>query len=243
METIAEVVKRISAEISGLKEQQHAAQAEVERATERLKELSDRKAALASGTFSGERGVDEQLTVVMSELAEALDEESEVLSRTKSRAEKAARELDRFILEAEVRYHEVEKQLAQERYETLCKERYALDEKVEKVMDVLVEVLDELNELYARQVRAATEADNYSLAYQDPRDTIEPWLVRRLHRWLSLESLEKYDMPLPELDPLALTPEPKQEDLGVGSIDAPDGPKATGITSEVSNTRSQSQGV
>lgn len=225
MDAIAKVVEGISAEISGLKEQQHAAQAEAERATERLKELSERKAALASGTFSGERGVAQQLTVVMSKLAEALDEESEVLSRTKARAEKAAREFDRFILEAEVRYHEAEKQLAQEHYETLCQERYALDEEAEKVMYALVEVLDELKELYARQARAATEADNHSLAHQDPRDTIEPWLARRLRHWLSLESLEKYDAPLPELDPLALRPEPKQEDLGVGRTGAQAGPR------------------
>jgi molecular chaperone GrpE (heat shock protein) len=228
MDAIAKVMEGISAEISYLKEQQRAAQAEVERATERLKELSDRKAALASGIFSGERGIDEQLTIVMSELAGVLDEESGVLSRTRSCAEEAVRELDRFILEAEVRYHEAEKQLAQKRYETLCKERYALDEKAEKVVDVLLEVLDELQGLYARQVRAASDADNHSLAHQDPRDTIEPWLARRLRRWLSLESIEKYDPPLPELDPLALKPEPKQEDLGVGSMDAPDSPRARG---------------
>jgi chromosome segregation ATPase len=244
MDAIAKVVEGISAEISGLKEQRQAAQAEAERATEMLKELSDRKAALASGTFSGEREVAEQLTVVMSELVQALDEESEVLSRTKTCAEKAAREFDRFILEADVRYHEAEKQLAQERYETLCKERYYLDEEAEKVVAVLVEVLDDLKELYARQVRAATEANNHSLAHQDPRDTIEPWLARRHRRWLSLESLEKYDAPLPELDPLALKPEPEREGPGVESADAPAGPEGQRVTSEVSNTHSQSsQGV
>jgi hypothetical protein len=37
---------------------------------------------------------------------------------------------------------------------------------------------------------------------------IEHWLARRLGRWLSLSSPEKYDAPLPELDALALKPEP-----------------------------------
>src|SRR5215218_10992640 len=46
MDAIVKVMEGISAEISDLKEQQRAAQAEVERTTERLKELSDRKAAL-----------------------------------------------------------------------------------------------------------------------------------------------------------------------------------------------------
>src|SRR5919202_6047396 len=235
IDTKAKVVEGISAEISSLKEQRQAAKAEAERTTERLKELSDRKGALASGTFSGDRGVAEQLTIVISELAEAVDGESEVLSRTKARAENAVRELDRFILEAEVRYHEAEKRLAQERYKTLCKERYYLDEEAEKVVAALLEVLDELKELYARQVRAATDADNHSLAHQDPRDTIEPWLARKLRRWLSLESLEKYDTPLPDLDPLSLKPEPERGGLGVGDADAPPGPERQRVASEVSN--------
>ena len=243
MDEIAKVVERISAEISGLKEQRHAAQAEAERATKRLKELSDRKAALASDAFPGEREVAEKLASVMSELVQALDQESEVLSRTEARAQKAAQDLDRFILEAEVRYHEAEKQLAQERYETLCKERYGLDEEAEKVVAVLLEVLDELKELYATQVRAASDAENFSLGHQDPRDMIEPWLARRLRRWLSLESLEKYDAPLPELDPLALKPEPERGGLGVGGAGAPAGPKRRGVASEVSNTHSQKRGV
>ena len=243
MDTIAKAVEEISAEISALKDRRQAAQAEVERATERLEELSDRKATLASGTFSGERGVAEQLTIVISELAEAVDEESEVLSRTKARAEKAAQEFDRLILEAEVRYHEAKKRLAQEHYETLCKERYALDEEAEKVVDVLVEVLDELKELYARQVHAVTEANNLSLAHQDPRDLIEPWLVRRLRHWLSLESLEKYDAPLPKLDPLALQPESERGGSGVRGASAPAGPEEQKVTQEVSDTHSQSQGV
>jgi hypothetical protein len=36
-------------------------------------------------------------------------------------------------------------------------------------------------------------------------------LARRLRRWLSLESLEKYDTPLPKLDPLALNPSRNEE--------------------------------
>ena len=50
MDAIAKVVEGISAEISSLKEQRHAAHAEAERAGERLKELSGQKAPLPSGT-------------------------------------------------------------------------------------------------------------------------------------------------------------------------------------------------
>jgi hypothetical protein len=45
---------------------------------------------------------------------------------------------------------------------------------------------------------------------------IENWLARRLGRWLSLGSPEKYDAPLPELDALALKPENRNEEARVG---------------------------
>jgi hypothetical protein len=232
MEDIAKVLEGISAEVSSLKEQRHAAQAEAERAAERLKEISDRKLALASRAFLSKKGGVEELLNVMDDLAQVLDTESEVLSRTKYLAEDVTRELDRLILEAEVRYHEAEKRLARGRYEALCKERYALDDEAEKAVSVLIEVLGRLEDLYEEQVRAAADADNSYLTSQDPHDTIENWLARRLRRWLSLATLEKYEEPLPELDPLTLKPEPERETLGVRGADARNNSESPGTTSE-----------
>jgi hypothetical protein len=210
MEARAKAVEGISAEISRFKAKRDAAQAEAERAADRIEELNDRRAALAPGTFSGERGAAEELTVLIENLVEALDEEAAALSRTKTAAEDIARDLDRHILEAEVRHHEAQKHLARARYEALCEERYSLDGEAEKVVASLLEILERLEGLYAEQVHAAA-AEDPSLAQQDPRGTIEQWLARRLRHWLSLASLEKYDAPLPELDPLALKPEPDEE--------------------------------
>jgi chromosome segregation ATPase len=200
-------VEELAAGIAHLEEQRRAAEAEAERATERLKELSARRAALASGASSDEKEVTGELAALVA----ALDEEIATLSRTRAIAEDVARELDRLILEVEVRHREGEKRLARERYEALCKERYSLDSEAEKVVASLLEVLERLEGLYAEQVHAADAAEDPSLAQQDPRGTIEQWLARRLRRWLSLASLEKYDAPLPELDPLALKPEPDEE--------------------------------
>jgi chromosome segregation ATPase len=211
MEAIAKVVEGISAEISRFKAKQEAAQAEAEQAAQRIEHLNNRRAALAPDTFSGDRGVAEELTLLMRGLVEALDEETAALSRTKTIAEDVARELDRLILEAEVRHHKAHKGLAKARYEALCEERYFLDDEAEEAVAGFVEVLERLEGLYAAQVRAAADAEDPALADQDPRDTIEQWLARRLDRWLSLTSLEKYDTPLPELDPLALKPEPDEE--------------------------------
>jgi chromosome segregation ATPase len=211
MEAITKVVEGISAEISRLKAKRDAAQVEAERAAERIEELNDRKAALALGTFSGERGVAEELTVLMGGLEEALGEETAALSRTKTIADDVARELDRLVLEAEVRHYEAQKRLARVRYEVLCEERYSLDGEAEQVIGSLVEVLERLEGLYTDQVRAAADAEDPSPTHQDPRDTIEQWLARRLGRWLSVASLEKYDAPLPELDHLALKPKPGEE--------------------------------
>ncbi len=202
-----DVVEELAAGIAHLEEQRRAAEAEAERATERLKELSARRAALAPGASSDEKEVAGELAALVA----ALDEEIATLSRTRAIAEDVARELDRLILEVEVRHREGEKRLARERYEALCKERYSLDSEAEKVMASLLEVLERLEGLYAEQVHAAAAAEDPSLAQQDPRGTIEQWLARRLRHWLSLASLEKYDAPLPELDPLALKPEPNEE--------------------------------
>jgi chromosome segregation ATPase len=228
MDVAAKAVERISAEISGLKERQNAAREEAERATERLEELEERKAKLTSGAFAGQGGAAEELSVAMARLWEALDEESEALSRTKAHAEQAVQELDRFIVEAEVEYHEAEKHLARKRYEAISEERYALDEEAEEAMFVLLGVLDRLEGLHKKQFRVA-EAYNPSLASsQDPRETIENWLARRFSRWLSLESMEKYDAPLAELDPLALKPEPdgvSLRDEGASAPASPEKPK------------------
>jgi outer membrane murein-binding lipoprotein Lpp len=99
MEAIEKVVEGISAEISSLKEQRHAAHAEAERADKRLKELNGRKAPLPSGTLSSEREGKEELLAAMEDLADVLNKESAVLSRTKAIAEEAAQALDRLILE------------------------------------------------------------------------------------------------------------------------------------------------
>jgi hypothetical protein len=232
-EATEKALKEISAEISHLKEQRQATQKEAERAGERLKEVSDRRSAFAPDTLLHERGVAEELVTMMGGLVEALDEESEVLSRTKARAEDAALELDRLIMKAEVRYHQAKKQLAQRRYEALCKERYAYDEDAEEIIGVLVNVLDQLEGLYTEQVRAATDAENPSPS--DPRTMIENWLLRRLDRWLSLESLEKYDTPLPELDPLALKPEPSGGSLGARDVGSSADSERPRVSSAVSS--------
>lgn len=212
MEARAKVVEVISAEISRFRANRDAAQAEAERAAERIGELNDRRAALAPGTFSGERGVAEELTVLIENLVEALDEEAAALSRTKTAAEDIARELDRHILEAEVRHYEAQKHLARARYEALCEERYSLDGEAEEAITRLVQILDRLEGLYAEQVRAATDAEDPSPVHQEPRGTTEQWLARRLRHWLSLGSLEKYDAPLFDLDPLAM--KPKRDEKG-----------------------------
>jgi hypothetical protein len=230
---IAKVVEGISAEIYSLKEQQHAAQAEAKQAAERLKELSDRKAALASSTSLGERGGTEELVAVMDDLTEVLDKESEIHLRTKALAEDAARKLDRLILEAEVRYHEAEKRLAQSRYEALCRRRYALDGEVEQVMADLIEILGQLESLHAHQVRTAAEAEESYLVQEEVQDMIENWLMRRLSRWLPEGSLKKYDAPLPEVDPLAVKPEPGQESLEGEGADMTANPERAGTTSTV----------
>ncbi len=200
-------MEELAAGIAHLEEQRRAAETEAERATERLKELSARRAALAPGASSDDKEVAGELAALVA----ALDEEIATLSRTRAIAEDVARELDRLILEVEVRHREGEKRLARERYEALCKERYSLDSEAEKVVASLLEVLERLEGLYAEQVHAADDAEDPSPAQQDPRGTIEQWLARRLRHWLSLASLEKYDAPLSELDPLALKPEPDEE--------------------------------
>ncbi|HLM78809.1 MAG TPA: hypothetical protein VK361_10530 [Rubrobacteraceae bacterium] len=218
MDAIAKVVEGISAEISSLKEQRHAEHAEAERADERLKELSGWKAPLPSGTFSGEREGRGELLAAMYDLADVLNKESAVLSRTKALAKEAARELDRLILEAEVRYHEAEKRLAQRRYEELCRMRYSIAGEAEQVMANLAEILDRLENLHAEQVRTAADAEEAYLVQEEVSDMIENWLARRLGRWLSVGSPEKYDAPLPELDVLALKPEPERgSPSGVGA--------------------------
>jgi hypothetical protein len=229
---IEEALKGISAEISRLKEQRHVTQKEAERVDKRLKERSDRSSALAPDTLLGEGVVAEELATAMGELVEALDEESEALSRIKVRAEGAVLELDRLIMKAEVRYQQEKKRLAQRHYEALCKERYNHDEDAEEVVGVLVQVLNRLERLYAEQVRTATDAEKASPP--DPRTTIENWLARRLDPWLSLESPENYDASLPELDPLAIKPEPEQGSPGARGVDAsaaPDTPRAASAVS------------
>jgi chromosome segregation ATPase len=207
METNMEgFVEELTAEIARLEGQRRAAEAEADRATERLKELSTRRAALAPGVSPGEKVAGE-----LAALVAALDLESAAHSRTRAIAQDAARELDRLILETEVRHWKKEKHLARGRYEMLCKERYSLDREAEKAMAGLVNVLDRLEELYSEQVRVAADAEDFSPAQQDPRATIEQWLLRRLHHWLPHGSLEKYDTLLSELDPLALRPESDEE--------------------------------
>jgi len=208
MKTYTGVLEELAAEIARLGKQRDAVRAEAERAAKMLEELHDRRAALAPGPlFSGERETAKKLGA----LAAALDEESAALSRTKTLAEDAVRELDRLILEVEVRHREEEKRLARRRYEALCEERYSFDEEAERAVAELVEVLNRLEGLYEEQIRTAAEAEDSSPTHQDPRGTTESWLARRLRRWLPLGSLEKYDAPLPELDPLALKPEQVEE--------------------------------
>ena len=206
------VLEEFAAKITRLEKQRDAARAEAQRATERLEELGDRRATLGLGPLSDEWDTTRELA----SLVQAINGEGAALSRTRTIAEDAARKLDQLILRAKVRHREEEKRLARERYEALCEERYSLDGEAEEVMARLVKVLDRLEGLHAEQVRAAADADNSSLAQQDPSATMENWLARRLRPWLPNGSLERYDAPLPELDPLARKPEP---DEGVQSED------------------------
>jgi hypothetical protein len=236
MDALEGAVEEISAEISRLKEQRGAVQTDAERAEERLKELSDRRTVFASTSFSDESGIAQQIAGVMDGLTEALDEESEALYRTKIRAQDAVQKLDQLILKADVEYQAAQKRLAQRRYEELCRERYAHEEDAEEVMAVLIEVLERLEGVYAKQARAAGDAENPSFTHHDPHSTVENWLSRRLRRWLPLESPEKYDMPLPDLDPLSLTPESQRRALGVGAagaLAAADQPEATSTVANV----------
>ena len=60
----------------------------------------------------------------------------------------------------------------------------------------------------------AADAEKAYLVQEEVSDMIENWLARRLGRWLSVGSPEKYDAPLPELDVLALKPEPERGSPG-----------------------------
>jgi hypothetical protein len=241
VDAMEKAAERVSTEISRLKEQRHAVQKEAERVGERFKELSDRRSTFGPNILSNDSEGAEKLTTVMGDLVKALDEESEVLSCTKARAEDAVLELDRLIMQAEVQYHQLRKRLAQRRYEALCKERYAHDDDAEEVVGVLVQVLHRLEGLYAEQVHAAVDAEKPSPP--DPRTTVECWLARRLHHWLSLESLEKYDAPLPELDPLALKPESERKSVGTGGAEAPADPKRPGPPTAISGATSRTRRV
>ena len=203
-----EVLEHLAAEVARLDKQRAAAEAEAERAARRLEELGSRREALAPGPLTtaapGEGGHARPLAALVA----ALDEESATVSRTRTLAQDAVRGLEQLIVNAQVRQREEEKRLARERFEALCEERYALDGEAEEAIAGLAEVLDRLEELHAEQVRAATEAGDPSAAQHDPAGTVEPWLARRLRRWLANGSLERYDAPLPELDYLARKPGP-----------------------------------
>ena len=207
MKAATEAEEKLAAEVARLEEERDTAEAEAKRAAEGLEELTARKAALASGLLSDERGGAEELA----SLVKAIEEEAAALSRTKTVAEDAAQQLDRLVLEAKVRHREAQKRLARRRYEALREERYYLDGEAEEAMARLVETLERLESLYAEQVNAAGAADNPYIAYQDPSETTENWLARRLRRWLPNGSLESYDAPLAELDHLARQPEPEEE--------------------------------
>ena len=210
MEANTEVLEHLVAEVARLEKQRGAAEAEAERAAERLDELGARREALAPGplaTAAGEGGHARPLAA----LVEALDEEAATVSRTRTLAADAVRGLEQLIVNAQVRRREEEKRLARKRFEALCKERYSLDGEAEEAIAGLAEVLDRLEKLHAEQVRAATDAGDPSAAQHDPSGTVEPWLARRLRRWLPGGSLERYDAPLPELDHLARKPGPDDE--------------------------------
>ncbi len=211
-------VEELAREIADLRHQRHTAQQEAQRAAQLLKELPTRRANLLASIGGGDSSSSEEqeagdgAALELGALAGALREEAAALSRTKEIAEEATKELDRLILDAEVRHHEAEKRLARRRYEELCEQRYVLDGEAEQAVAALLEVLERLERLYEEQVSAAAEADDASPGRHEPRTTIEQWLARRLREWLGgLGSLQRYDAPLGELDPLALKPEEEGE--------------------------------
>ncbi len=210
MKANTEVLEHLAAEVARLDKQRAAAEAEAERAARRLEELGSRREALAPDpltTAAGEGGHAQPLAALVA----ALEEEAATVSRTRTLAQDAVRGLDRLIVNAQVRQREEEKRLARERFEALCEERYSLDGEAEEAVAGLTEVLHRLEKLHAEQVRAATDAGDPSAAQHDPGGTVEPWLARRLRRWLADGSLERYDAPLPELDYLARKPGPDDE--------------------------------
>lgn len=209
MKANTEVLEHLAAEVARLDKQRAAVEAEAERAAQRLEELGSRREALAPGplTTAGEGDHARPLAALVA----ALDEESTTVSRTRTLAQDAVRGLDRLIVNAQVRQREEEKRLARERFEALCEERYSLDGEAEEAIAGLAEVLERLEKLHAEQVRAASDAGDPSAAQHDPSGTVEPWLTRRLRRWLANGSLERYDAPLPELDHLARKPGPDDE--------------------------------
>ncbi len=202
MKVNTDVLEHLAAEVARLEEQRDAAEAEAERAAERLEELGARREALAPGPLADDGDHARPLAALVA----ALDEESATVSRTRTLAEEAIRGLEQLIVNAQVRQREEEKRLARERFEALCEERYSLDGEAEEAVAGLAEVLDRLEKLHAEQVRAASDAGDPSAAQHDPSGTVEPWLARRLRRWLADGSLERYDAPLPELDHLARKP-------------------------------------
>ena len=208
MKANTEVLEHLAAEIARLDKQRAAAEAEAERAAQRLEELGSRREALAPGPSTTGEGDHAR---PLAALVAALDEEAATVSRTRTLAQDAVRGLEQPIVNAQVRQREEEKRLARERFEALCRERYTLDGEAEEAIAGLAEVLERLEKLHAEQVRAAGDAGDPSAAQHDPGGTLEPWLARRLRRWLADGSLERYDAPLPELDYLARKPGPDDE--------------------------------
>src|SRR3712207_912896 len=145
MKAATEAEEKLAAEVARLEEERDTAEAEAKRAAEGLEERTARKAALASGPLSDERGGAEEL----GSLVEAIDQEAAALSRTRKVAEDAAQQLDRLVLEAKVRHREAQNRLGRRGYEAPRGERYYLDREADGAKERLLEVLRRLESCYA----------------------------------------------------------------------------------------------
>jgi chromosome segregation ATPase len=183
-----DAVEAVDAAIEGLEAQRTAAEAEAERATKELGELSEQRAALALAVFSGEKWAAKEL--------EEAEERAADLSRMKEEAEDAAREYARMIEEAQARQRE------EERYEALAVERYRLDSRAQEALERLVEILRQLDEVEGEQDPAAAGSSGEEHAI-----TLERWLKHNLRPWLGDCVDDVVIKTLPEADRRARKPE------------------------------------
>ena len=171
-------LERIDQEIASISDRLHQARARVAQANQRLEEIDARQRQLSASVFSGDEAAQEEFR--------ELEDETQVVLRSRRVASDAAEDFARELEEARERREEAQREAYRTQAREIRDRRKPLEQRADELASELADLLEQQSVLAHEEMQVISEYDQEraNLLAGSERHANHRWLNRKFAQWM-----------------------------------------------------------